>query len=130
MISAINHINIKAPSELLERVRDFYCSVLGLHTGHRPAFQSQGYWLYAGDSSIIHLSEATALPVSDANTIATTGYLNHIAFTCQDLVQTKAQLELFGISYTVNTVPETQQVQLFLTDPAGIGVELNFSQAT
>ncbi|MFZ6845451.1 VOC family protein [Undibacterium sp. RuTC16W] len=130
MITAINHINIKAPSELLERVRDFYCSVLGLHTGYRPAFQSHGYWLYAGDNSIIHLSEATVLSAGDADAIATTGYFNHIAFSCQDLAQTKEQLELFGISYTVNTVPETQQVQLFLTDPSGLGVELNFSQAS
>ncbi|MDY7537060.1 diguanylate cyclase [Undibacterium sp. RTI2.1] len=136
MINALNHINIKAPSALLERVRDFYCSVLGLQTGFRPAFQSHGYWLYAGDSCMIHLSELTEFIHNDSDAMAvvgttlgtTTGYLNHVAFACQDLSQSKAQLELFGVSYTVKTVPETKQTQLFLIDPAGVGIELNFSE--
>jgi catechol-2,3-dioxygenase len=33
-----------------------------------------------------------------------------------------------GISYEVSVVPQTTQVQLFFSDPAGNGVELNFDE--
>jgi catechol 2,3-dioxygenase-like lactoylglutathione lyase family enzyme len=54
----IDHINIATPMELLERVRDFYCSVLDLREGFRPNFSQRGFWLYADDKPLIHLSES------------------------------------------------------------------------
>lgn len=45
----IDHINIRAPAGLLDEVREFYCAIFGLEEGFRPAFASQGYWLYAGE---------------------------------------------------------------------------------
>ena len=41
----LHHVNIKAPKELLEREKDFFCEVLGLQEGNRPDFSSSGYWL-------------------------------------------------------------------------------------
>jgi hypothetical protein len=38
------------------------------------------------------------------------------------------KLKRMGVAYEMAHVPGTQQVQLFLTDPAGNGVELNFSE--
>ncbi len=56
----LHHINIKAPRELLQQERDFFCVVLGLHEGIRPDFSIRVYWLYAGDKAIVHLSESDA----------------------------------------------------------------------
>ncbi len=50
----LNHINIRATS--LEETRDFYAGVLGLEEGFRPPFPNPGYWMYAGDMPIIHIS--------------------------------------------------------------------------
>ena len=45
----LNHYNLRANRELLDALRDFYCTVVGLTVGERPPFSSFGYWLYAGD---------------------------------------------------------------------------------
>ena len=39
------------------------------------------------------------------------------------------QLKRLGLAYEVAEVPARRQVQLFITDPAGNGVELNFEEA-
>lgn len=43
--AGLNHFNITAPGELLEKVRDFYVEVLGLIVGERPGFRRNGFWL-------------------------------------------------------------------------------------
>jgi hypothetical protein len=41
----------------------------------------------------------------------------------------RARLDALGIAYEIDFVDDSQQVQLFLTDPAGVCVELNFSES-
>jgi glyoxylase I family protein len=41
----------------------------------------------------------------------------------------RARLDALGIAYRSADVPMTRQRQLFLKDPAGNGVELNFPMA-
>jgi hypothetical protein len=55
-----------------------------------------------------------------------TGWLDHIAFACTGLPAIRAKLDAAGVSYRIDVVDMPPQVQLFLTDPAGVGVELNF----
>ena len=52
----LDHINIRAPRDLIEQVKDFYGELLGMVEGPRPDFDSEGYWLYAGEKALIHLS--------------------------------------------------------------------------
>ena len=124
MIS-LHHINIKAPATILLEVRDFYCSILGLEQGLRPAFKSEGYWLYSGELALIHLTIAEHRP---SHTSAST--LDHIAYTCHDFSATCTRLDALGLRYECNAVPEgsCENIvrQIFLSDPAGNGVELIF----
>ena len=53
------------------------------------------------------------------------GY-DHAAFTCTGLAATQSRLEAMDIPFERAVVPATRCVQLFLQDPAGNGVELNF----
>src|SRR5262245_15397 len=62
-------------------LRDFYCSVIGLTEGPRPNFASFGYWLYARDKPILHLTEAGPDEMRKGG-ITTT--FDHVAFRCED----------------------------------------------
>ena len=126
-VRGIGHANLRAPAAIIEQLRRFYVEVVGLTEGPRPQFRSgsQGHWLYAGDTDVLHLSIARAeAPLPDSN-----GAFNHLAFACDDLAATRARLDAARIPYEVDVVDQLGQVQLFLTDPAGMGVELTFSTA-
>ncbi len=119
----LSHYNIKAPLEKLEEVRDFYCSVVGLVQGPRPPFNSFGYWLYARDEAILHLSESRQ---GEAPAVTTSTTVDHVAIACTDFDVMKRTLDQHGIEYTSTVVPGLNVRQLFLRDPAGNGLELIF----
>lgn len=124
-VIGFNHYNLCAPRKLLDELKEFYCSVVGLQAGYRPPFKSFGYWLYAGDHAVLHLVEA--IPNEIRTTQATTTF-DHAAFTCSDLTEMEALLRERRIEYRLSHVPLTGQRQIFLRDPAGNGVELNFAE--
>jgi catechol 2,3-dioxygenase-like lactoylglutathione lyase family enzyme len=115
----IDHVNIKATSGLLEKVRDFYCHVLGLTLGFRPAFRDNGYWLYAGEAAIIHLSEVNEPPVSSKG-----GTFDHFAIRVMDVSGVTAKLEEIDVAYSRHHLPDVGLTQLFFEDPAGNRVEV------
>jgi catechol 2,3-dioxygenase-like lactoylglutathione lyase family enzyme len=117
----IDHINIKAPQALLEEVREFYCAVLGLKEGFRPDFSTAGFWLYADDQPIVHLSFGEEKPAPKAS-----GYLDHVAFQANGLEDFVSRLDDRGIAYRSSFIPELSVTQLFFRDPAGTGLEVNF----
>ena len=125
-VHAFNHFNLRAPLPVAEALRDFYVDVVGLRVGWRPPFDFPGWWLYLGDQAVLHL---VAVPGARADGAARGGSFDHVAFSCTDLPATEAQLQRQGVHCRKVLVPGTQQVQLFLTDPAGNGVELNFADA-
>lgn len=124
-IKAIHHYNIRAPVEELERVKEFYCKVLGFEAGPRPPFRSSGYWLYAGGKPILHLAHMRS-GEKLAEVSQRQAAFDHIAFRCTDLRGTIARLKEHGVKFFIEDVPLTKQKQIFFEDPSGIGVELNF----
>lgn len=116
---AFNHFNLRAPQPLVDALKDFYVDVVGMHVGWRPPFDFPGYWLYLGDQAVLHLVEAPAHGRG--------GTYDHIAFTCTDAGGFEARLRGLGVTYRRAQVPGTAQVQLFVEDPAGNGVEFNFA---
>ena len=121
----LSHYNITAPLELLERVRDFYVEVLGLVVGERPAFMRQGFWLYAGLEPLVHLTASDAMDAR-AGSDFRQSFFDHIAFNCKGLPEFIERLKGFRIPYEVVEIPSLGQTQIFLRDPASVGVELNF----
>jgi catechol-2,3-dioxygenase len=88
-------------------------------------FQSFGYWLYIGKRDVLHLSETRPDEVRPDHVVNT---FDHAAFTCSNLSAFEARLKEFKIRYRRDHVPVTGQHQLFFSDPAGNGVELNFAE--
>jgi catechol 2,3-dioxygenase-like lactoylglutathione lyase family enzyme len=125
-VLAFNHFNLRAPTVLTEALKDFYVDVVGLSVGWRPPFDFPGYWLYLGEQAVLHL---VGVPAA-REALARGGTFDHVAFTCTGLAETEARLSAQGVEYRSVLVPGTEQVQLFLTDPAGNGVELNFASAS
>ncbi len=119
----LDHYNIRAPSPLLEELRDFYATKLGLRVGPRPRFRTHGYWLYAGEQAVLHLSGTRAGEVREVGVVPT---FDHVAFRCDDDATMRLTLDAAGISYAVEDAPERAQRQISLRDPAGNGIELNF----
>jgi glyoxylase I family protein len=121
-ITGFNHYNLRAPRELLDQLRDFYCDVVGLRQGDRPSFRSFGYWLYAGEKDVLHLSECSPSENRATHTATT---FDHAAFTCDNAAFMEARLNQHQISFQVRLVEQTATRQIFFKDPAGNGVELN-----
>lgn len=122
-----SHYNLRAARPLLDALREFYCEVVGLEVGHRPPLRSFGYWLYAGEHAVLHLSEAGPEENRPSQPLGT---FDHAAFRCTGRAEYERDLNQRGIAYRLAVVPGTQQVQIFLRDPAGNGVELNFENPT
>jgi len=122
-ILSFSHYNLRAPRPLLDELCKFYCDVVGLHIGDRPPFNFYGYWLYAGKQDVLHLTEARS---EEQRMLHVSGTFDHVAFNCENLKDVEKRLNKAGMRYRRSSVPLTGRVQLFFSDPAGNGVELNF----
>ena len=120
MVRRLEHINIR--SRNVDAARDFYAHVLGLAVGPRPPFPSEGYWMYLGDEPVVHLVQRGPGDPPRADT----GTLDHVAFRGQDLDAMRATLLARGIAFREQVAPHDGTVQLFVHDPDGVKIELNF----
>lgn len=119
----IDHINIAGPTVLLAACRAFYVEIIGLQEGDRPPFSSRGFWLYAGESPVVHLTEKSGYLVGG------TSPLDHFAFNCEGLAEILERLKNHQIAHSITEVPGSSATQVFIKDPAGIALELNFPSA-
>lgn len=124
-LEGLNHYTIRPVD--LERTKQFYEDVLGLQVGYRPPLPFPGYWLYVGDNPTVHLIGPRADDAHPKERAAgPTGLLDHIAFTCTGLAEMKARLAQRGIQHEERVIPRDRQTQLFILDPDGVAVELNY----
>jgi catechol 2,3-dioxygenase-like lactoylglutathione lyase family enzyme len=108
----LHHMNIKAPRELLEREKEFFCDVLNLQEGDRPNFSCNGYWLYADGNAIVHLTESETHFENERQ-----GFFDHVAFQTSNLNRFIETLKDREIEYTTVYLPEIEMTQVFLTSP-------------
>ncbi len=117
-VSALDHYTINTAD--LDASVTFYTEILGLADGPRPAFDTPGAWLYCGDRPAVHLVTGGAGKDSG------TGAIDHVAFRASGLDDYRTRLDEHGIAYRERDVPGQPLHQLFLTDPDGITIEINF----
>jgi catechol 2,3-dioxygenase-like lactoylglutathione lyase family enzyme len=119
-VDQLQHVNIRCAD--VEASKEFYLRVIGLTVGARPPFQSTGYWMYLGDHPVVHLVQRPAGEEPKPGP----GNLDHVGFRGVDLEGTRGQLRAAGIPFHEKVVPRDGSVQIFVMDPDGIKVELNF----
>lgn len=100
----------------------FYEEVLALKSGPRPNFGFPGAWLYLNDKPVVHL---IAERESDTKS---TGPVDHIAFRGTGVDDTVRVLEENSMEYRRNEIEDFGLTQLFIRDPDGVMVELNFER--
>jgi len=138
---SLNHFSIRSLE--IEKTTDFYSKLLGLTVGPRPEFPFPGVWLYNGDESswanaVLHLIAIDKndpnglkqyLGERDPSSLYGSGAVDHIAFFAVGLEEKIDLLKELKISYRERTVPVIGLHQIFLDDPNGIVIELNYPAA-
>ncbi len=120
-------------SDDIHKTRDFYRDVLGMTEGFRPELEFPGYWLYLGDVPCIHIAEwqsyaqwtkKAGIPVSTR--APSTGCVDHIAFNGTGFDEVRDRLVARGLPFNENFIEDIGLRQMFLRDPNGVPVEINF----
>ncbi|RYY95710.1 MAG: glyoxalase [Comamonadaceae bacterium] len=138
---SLNHFSIRTTD--LEATRRFYEEVLGLTAGPRPAFPFPGHWMYRGPhddyaNAAVHLigmdpNDPVGLKAylgdRDPSALRGTGAVDHVAFFADGLAGMLDHLKSLGIEPRQRTVPSIGLHQLFLDDPNGVVIELNYPAA-
>ncbi|TNE40317.1 MAG: glyoxalase [Alphaproteobacteria bacterium] len=123
----LDHYTIRCTD--MEQTREFYQQVVGLQIGERPDLGVKGYWLYAGDTPVVHLLDKAEMEEisGDVRANSDTAALDHVAFLCQGLEETRTLLTQNGIAYQETHFPGLMY-QIFVTDPDNVLVEMNFRE--
>lgn len=141
MSLSLNHFSIRTLD--LEATRVFYEQVLGLTVGPRPPFPFPGLWMYRGDhgdlaNAVVHIIGIDPndpeglkgyLGDRDASSLQGSGAVDHVAFFAEGLRGMLARLREMGVPLRERTVPSIGLHQLFLDDPNGVVIELNYPAA-
>lgn len=122
----LDHVNIRTP--LCEQTKDFFVDIVGLEVGFRPPFNFGGYWLYAGDQPVIHLTDALTRGPRQEEARGSAA-VDHISFRMAGFRAVREKIEGRGLHYLMQVVPRTGDVQVFVDDPNGVNVELTFAGA-
>ena len=130
LVDKLEHYNIV--TEKLDETIAFYVDVVGLENGYRPDFEFPGAWLYVGGhghpqlpggaEAVVHLMKL------GENRDFGSGSIDHVAFSGNDFVGYKEHLDTTDIDYIDRFIEDANIYQIFVTDPNGVKVEINFRQ--
>ena len=133
-LKTFEHVLILAND--LEKTKNFYVNLLGLTSGYRPDFPFPGHWLYLDSSSkaaCIHLAmrkqgDGQDYYIGKKDDVKSgSGAIDHVAFNADDIEGMKSKLDKISMEYTHRKVPGFPLEQLFIMDPDGVKVELNYA---
>lgn len=134
-LTQVDHFLIQTAD--LGKTRDWYVRALGMTEGWHPDFKFPVVWLYIGEKDVLHLTEGGA-NVSEnrrrylgqqSEATSGSGVVDHIAFRAHGLADTMAHLRSLHIDFKERMVSDQGLYQLFMFDPNGVKIELNFDNA-
>ena len=121
-VGLVDHFNIVISPSQVDATLKFYREVLGLREGFRPDFGRPGWWLYAGEHPVLHISLKDVAP-----TVGSTCSFDHIALNATDWTEMKARLERLNVPYREQRVQgNAAALQVFFQDVNGLKIELDY----
>ena len=134
-LSHIEHFLLQTVD--MDKTREWYVNVLGMHVGPSPDFKFPVFWLYLGDKDVVHVTEGGG-KVSEnrkryvgqeSQATSGSGAIDHLAFRATGLREMMAHLKSQGVDFKQRRVDDQGLYQLFMFDPNGIKIELNYAGA-
>jgi len=128
-VSTLDHVNIVTND--LPGTAEFYADLLGLEArdGPPPSRRDDVIWMYDDSGRpILHLNRVGAFrPLDrDSKPEATSGAVHHVALRCEGHAEMVERLEARGLEHAHNDVRSINLKQIFVVDPNGVMLELNF----
>ena len=123
-IGVLDHFNIRT-RKLADTVR-FYEDILGLEKGARPNFAFPGAWMYSEGKAVVHLVDISP---TEERQKPDSGVVHHVAFVSRGFAAMKARLQSNGMTFDSRQVPGGDLWQIFVNDPNGVMIELNYDAA-
>ena len=133
-LESLDHCSIRTAK--LKETCEFFVNILGLKVGYRPDLKFPGEHLYLENKAVIHLigideNDTSGLleelgGITDPDKLEGSGAFDHIAFRAKNYKNFLKILDKNKIPYFKRKVPGMNLNQIFLKDPNGITIELNY----
>jgi catechol 2,3-dioxygenase-like lactoylglutathione lyase family enzyme len=130
-IRSLDHVNIRTPQ--VEATAVFFRDALGMTVTPPPGLQPgvRAAWvLDDAGKPVVHIGDADGVYPTDGHVPFVParggGSVHHIAFNCDDYHGIRQRLTRYGIEASENYMAQIGLRQVFVHDPNGIFVELNF----
>ena len=120
-------------SDDIHKTRDFYRDVLGMAEGFRPELDFPAFGSISATRRASTLPSGRATPqwtkkvgIPISTRAPATGAVDHIAFNGTGFAEVRARLVERGLTFSENLLDDIGLKQLFLRDPNGVPLEINF----
>ena len=123
-VGVLDHFNIRTRD--LESTVHFYQDVMGLEKGPRPNFAFPGAWMYSEGKAVVHIVDISK---TDEPQKPDSGVVHHVAFVSRGFDGMKQRLSSKGMPFDARQVPGGELWQIFVNDPNGVMIELNYEAA-
>jgi catechol 2,3-dioxygenase-like lactoylglutathione lyase family enzyme len=124
IVQGLDHVNlrVKDPAATIA----FFNDALGM-----PSAPERKYWLVdATGKAVVHVGAADMTYPSDSwrpfKASSDSGAIHHVALSCTGYDAVLTRLRQRNLDHHINEVPQMHLKQVFVAEPGGILLELNF----
>lgn len=125
-VSDIQHVAIRTND--LDATNRFYTEILGMTLAPRPDFNFPGSWLQMGET-LIHVMAGSAGLDENGGFTPGSNVVDHLALGAKGFDGFRDRFKEHGLDWRENGIADFGLWQLFVKDPSGITIELNFNAA-
>lgn len=133
-VEALDHVNLRTPD--VPSTAAFFAKVIGLTITPSPGCDdpARASWLCdSAGRAVVHLArQDIAYPWEPEEGVPAgppgSGRVHHMALRCTGYDTMRTRIEASGVAMHANNVPEAKLRQLFVIEPNGLMIELNFFQ--
>jgi catechol 2,3-dioxygenase-like lactoylglutathione lyase family enzyme len=130
-ITGFDHVNIRTMN--VPATLGFFRDVLQMKIRPFPGrtdTETAGWVLDDKDAVVIHVNHGAEVYPTDAQSpwspVEGSGAVHHVALNSSEYEATRERLVALDLDFTENAVPHINLRQLFVREPNGILIELNF----